>query len=162
VVFETHQRGGCQALDLRIDNDVSDEALLAGLGFHVDEADAGEALSLGGLVVVAEELIAAADGEHGGARLHRALEWRLLVLEKVLVHQCLLAVLAASEEENVHILHVLGGAASELQELCVVVAPLSALEQGQDVSAIAIDIHEVGVKPSHGEHLLAACHLVVP
>jgi hypothetical protein len=74
VVFETDQRRRRQALDLRVDNDVADEALLARLGFHVDQTDAGEPLTLGGLVVVAEKLIAAADGEDRGARLHRALE----------------------------------------------------------------------------------------
>jgi hypothetical protein len=162
VVFETDQRGGSQALDLRVDNDVSDEPFLAGLGFHVNEADAGETLALGGLIVVAEELVAAADREHRGARGHSSLEWRLFVLEKVLVHQRLLPVLSTSEEEDVHVLHVFGGAASELQQLCVVVAPLRALEQGEDVAAIAIDVHQVGIEPTNGERLLATRHLVFP
>ena len=159
MVFETDQRGGSQTLDLRVDNDVSDEAFLAGLGFHINEADAGEALALGGLVVVAKELIAAADGEHRSACLHSTLERRLFVLEKVLVHKRLLAILATSEEEDVHVLHVLGGAASELQQLCVVIAPLRPLEQSEDVAAIAIDVHQVGIEPPNGEGLLSTWHL---
>ena len=162
MVFETDQRCGRQALDLRVDNHVSNEAFLARLGFHVDKADAGEALALGGLVVVAEELVSAADGKHRRASVHRALERRLFVLEEVFVHQCLLPVLAASKEEDVDVLHALGVAAAELQKFGVVTAPLGALEQREDIAPVAIDVHEVGIQPTDSECLLAACHLVVP
>jgi len=61
VVFETDEGLGCQRFDLRVDHDVADEPLLPGFCSYIDHADAGESLSLGGRVVVAEELVAAAD-----------------------------------------------------------------------------------------------------
>ena len=160
MVFETDQCAGRDVLDLYIDDDVADEPFLAGFRSDVDEPDAGEALALGRLVVVAEELVAPADGEHSCTCLDRSFQWRLLVLEQVFVHERLLAVLPPAEEENVHVLHVLGGAAAELHESCVVVPPLRTLEQGDDVAPVAIDVHEVGVEPADGEGLLAARHAV--
>jgi len=76
------------------------------------------------------------------------------VLEKVLIDERLLAVLAASEEEDVHVLHSFGGAAPELEHARVVVAPLRALQQREDVAAIAVDVHQVGVEPADREGLL--------
>jgi len=81
VVFETDQRAGRDVLELSINDDVADEALLAGFRSHVDEADTREPLAFGRLVVVAEELVTAADREHRRAGLYRAFERRLLVLE---------------------------------------------------------------------------------
>jgi hypothetical protein len=52
VVFESDQRAGRDVVDLGVDDDVADEALLAGLRSYIDKADAGESLALGGLVVV--------------------------------------------------------------------------------------------------------------
>jgi hypothetical protein len=110
-----------------VDDHVADEAFFSGFGFHVDHADAREALTLGGLVVVAQELVAAAYREHRRAGVHRPFKRWLLVLEEVFVHQGLLAVLAAAKEENVDVLHSVGGASTELYEPRVVVAPLGAL-----------------------------------
>jgi len=62
VVFETDERLRCQRFNLRVDHDVANEAFLSRLGSYIDHADAGESLALGRLVVVAKELIAAADG----------------------------------------------------------------------------------------------------
>jgi len=76
VVFKTDQcrwREAFEAVGFYVDDHVADEALLAGFGFDVDETDAWKALALGGLIVVAEELVAAAHREHYRARLHRAL-----------------------------------------------------------------------------------------
>jgi len=114
VVFETDERAGLDVIDLRVDHNVADEAFLAGFGFDVDEADAWETLALGRLVVVAQQLVAAANGEDRGARLHRHLKRWLLVLQQVFVHQGLLAVLTAAKEKDVNVLHVLGRAAAEL------------------------------------------------
>jgi hypothetical protein len=64
VVLEADQGCGVQIGERRVDHDVSDEASLPGFGAHVDEADAWESLTFPRLVVVAEELVAAADGEY--------------------------------------------------------------------------------------------------
>jgi hypothetical protein len=83
------------------------------------------------------------------------------VLDEVLVDQGLLFVLAATEEEDVNLVHPFGCAALELDQTRVVVAPLGALEQREDIAAVAVDVHEVGVEPADGELLLVGCHLVV-
>jgi hypothetical protein len=73
VVLEADQRAGRDVTDLGVDDDVADEALLAGLGSHVDKADARESLALGGLVVMTQQLVAAADCEHRCTCLNRTL-----------------------------------------------------------------------------------------
>ena len=108
---------------------------------------------------MAEELVAAAHGEHAGAGRDRALEGRLLVFEEVFVHERLLAILAAAEEKDIDLIHAFGRAPPELDEPCLEVAPLGALEQGEDVAAIAVDVHEVGIQPADRERLLVPCHL---
>jgi len=115
VIFETDKRGGREADDVRIDHDVADEASFSGFRAYVDEADAWEALSLRRLVVVAQELVAAAHRQHDGACCDRSFQGGLLVLEQVLVDERLLAVLAAAEEEDVDLVHFLCGSAAELE-----------------------------------------------
>ena len=80
------------------------------------------------------------------------------MLEQVFVDERLLAVLAATEEEDVDLLHLLGGAAPELDKARVVVAPLGALEQGEDVAPIAVDVHQVGVEPADCERFPVLGH----
>jgi hypothetical protein len=158
VVFETDQRVGREIDDIGVDHDISDETALAGIGGDVDEADARESFALGGHVVVAKELIATAHCQHDGAIRDRALERRLLVLDEVFVDQRLLAVLAAAEEKHVDLVHVPGGATPELDEAGFEVAPLGALEQGEDVAAVAVDVHEVGIEPTDREQFLVVGH----
>jgi len=69
VVLESNQRPGHEIRHfcVDVDDDIADEALLARFSADVDEPDAREALALGGLVVVAEQLVAAAYGQHDGA-----------------------------------------------------------------------------------------------
>jgi len=151
VVFETDERLGVERFDLGVDDDVADEALLAGLRAYVDHSDAGKFFALGGLVVVAEQLVAAAHREDHRPVVHRLLEWRLLELEQIFVDERLLAVLAAAEKEDVDLLHPLDGAAAELDQFGVEASPLGALEQREDVAAVAVDVHQVGVEPADGE-----------
>jgi hypothetical protein len=141
VVFEADQRRGLEVDHVGVDHDIADESFLAGLRSHVNEADAGEALAVRGLVVVAQELIAAADREHDRARPDRSFQRWLLVLDQVFIDEGLLPVLAATEKEDVDLVHSLGVSAAELQEACVVVAPLRALEEREDVAAVAVDVH---------------------
>jgi len=73
VVFKTHQRAGREVLQVGLHDNVADEALLPSLGPDVDQADAVEAFAVGGLVVVAEQLVATANREDLGAVPNRAL-----------------------------------------------------------------------------------------
>jgi len=67
VVLETDERGRHEVDDVHVDDHVADEPALAGFGVHVDQADARKALALGGLVVVAQQLVAATHRQHDGA-----------------------------------------------------------------------------------------------
>jgi hypothetical protein len=159
VVFETDKRFGRERFDFRVDDHVADEALFPRLRADVDHADAWESFAVGGLVVVAEQLVAATYSEDGGAAVHRSFQRRLLELEQVLVDERLLAVLAAAEEEDVDLLHLRARAAPELDQLRLVSAPLGALEQREDVAAVAIDVHQVGIKPADREGVVGSRHL---
>ena len=153
VIFETHQRFRVECFDFGLDDDVADEPLLARLSAHVDHADARESLAIGGLVVAPQELIAAAHGEDDGAVFYSLFERWLLELEKVLVDERLLAVLTASEKEDVDLVHLLGRPAPELDEPGLEAAPFGALQEREDVAAVAVDVHEVGIEPPDREFL---------
>src|SRR5438477_604325 len=107
VVLETDEARRGECVDLGPDDDVADEALLARLRCDVDHADAIEFLAVRRLVVVAEELVAAAHREHLRAILFDGSLQRLVFeLPEVVVDEGLLAVLAAAEEEDVDVVHL--------------------------------------------------------
>src|SRR5690348_8222644 len=153
VVLEPDERAGGEMQRLaRLDDDVADEALLARLRGHVEQADAVEPLAVGRLVVVAEQLVAAADREHLGAVLDRRLQMLLLVLAQVVVDQRLFAVLAAAEEEDIDVLHLVAGrAALKLDDARLEPMPLRAAQEREDVAAVAVDVHQVWVQPADRE-----------
>src|SRR5712692_1456582 len=151
VILEADEGLWVEVGHVGVDDHIADESALAGLGANVDEADAGEALAVGGLVVVAQELVAATHGQHAGAACYRALERGLLGPDELFVYQRLLAILAAAEKEDIDVLHALGGAAPQLDQPGVEVAPFGSLEQREDVAAIPVDVHEVGVQPTDRE-----------
>src|SRR5579864_1828065 len=151
VVLEADQSVGLEAGDLGLHHDVPDEPLLPRLRAHVDEADAGELLAAGCLVVVAEQLVPATYREHLGAVIHRTPKRLLLELEEVRVYERLLTVLASAKEEDVDRLHLQVIAAAELDHARVEASPLRSFEQRQDVAAVAVDVHEVRIEPTDGE-----------
>src|SRR4029077_1840776 len=84
-----------------LDRDVADQArALRAHGAEVDEPDARDLL-VAELVGVAEELVAAADGEDGAAVAGRGVERVTLAIDEVLRAELLIAVLAAAEVEEV-------------------------------------------------------------
>ena len=102
VVLEAGEHArAVDAGQLDLDRDVADQprALLAD-GAQVDEADAGDLL-VAELVGVAEELVAAADGEDRAAVGGRGVQRVALALDEVLRAELLVAVLAAAEVEEV-------------------------------------------------------------
>ena len=156
VVLEADQGGRLQPQRrVRLHHHVADAADLARLGAHVEEADAREALALGGVVVVAEQLVATADGQDRRPVLDGLCQVHGLVLQQVVVDQRLLLVLAASEEEDVHLVDAPSHALAQLQNAGLEPAPARALQQREDVAAVAVDVHQVGVEPADGQALAA-------
>ena len=104
VVLEADQGARLQAQPADVHDHVADAAPGTGLGVQVEQPEAGEPLALGRLVVVPEQLVSAADRQQGGAARQRARQGLRLELQEVVVDQRLLPVLAAAEEEDVHVL----------------------------------------------------------
>src|SRR5207245_10066537 len=82
-------------------DDVADQApgLRAGMfRRHVEEPESNQLLTLGGSIVVAEELVAAADGQHDRAATRRIQEGLTPPLPEVTRRHMLLAVLPAAAQ----------------------------------------------------------------
>src|SRR5207247_9777704 len=92
VVVKTHQRAGPEVLQVGLDDNVADEALLPSLGPDVDQADAVEAFAVGGLVVMAEQVVATANREDRGGVPNRARVCLLLGLSDVVTYHGVVAI----------------------------------------------------------------------
>ena len=114
-------------------------------GLEVDEAESFDPL-VAELVAVAEELIAAADGEHDGAVPGRAGNRVALGRDHVCGHDLLVAVLAAADVDEV----VRGGvetfAGPGAPVLEADAAPLAAPFEEEDVATVGVDVHLLGVE----------------
>jgi kynurenine formamidase len=133
------------AAELGLDRDVADQprARLAD-GLEVGQAEARQAL-LAELVAVAEQLVAAADGEQHSAVGDRRGERVALAIRHVGGDGALVAVLAAADVEEVvgaGVDRLAGAGAGPLEPDP---APLAAAPQEKNVAAVGIDIHLVGV-----------------
>ena len=148
VVLEAgdHARPGAE---VGLDRAVADQPL-AGLadGAQVHEAHARELLALH-LVGVAEQLVAAAHGEHHGAAVGRAVEGVALRLGHVVGHGGLVAVLAAAHVEEVVRVRVERLAEARGGMLEAEPAPLAARAQHGDVAAVGVDVHQLGIEREH-------------
>ncbi|OLB99684.1 MAG: hypothetical protein AUI15_08455 [Actinobacteria bacterium 13_2_20CM_2_66_6] len=160
VVFESDQGRRFEIFERGVHDHVADESFLACLGAHVDEPDAGKSLAFCCLVVVPEQLVAAAHRQHHRAVGDGRLQRLLLDLDQVVIHESLLTVLAATEEEDIHVFHSVRRAAAQVDGARVQATPLGSLEQRQDVAAVAVDVHQVRVQPSDCEAVLLFRHQV--
>ena len=145
VVLESRDHAG-PGPEVRLDRAVADQAR-AGLadGAEVDEADPGELLAVQ-LVRVAEQLIAAAHGQHDRTAVRRPVERLALGIGHVARDGDLVAVLAAA-----HVEEVVGVAVERLPEarrgvLEAEAAPLAAGAEHRDVAAVGVDVHQLGVE----------------
>src|SRR5439155_5418032 len=103
VVLEAHQ-GPPGRVPIARQDDVPDAAPAPGHGPCIEQADPGQFFPAAGPEVLAEQLVAAADREQRGTRLHRPLDRFGLALDQVIGNHGLLAILAAAEEDQVRCL----------------------------------------------------------
>ena len=120
--------------------------------------------SLPELVAVPEELVAAADREHDGAVVHRLRESGSLGRDEVARDDPLVAVLAASQIDEVmgpgvQRLAWPGGDIREPEP-----SPFAAPPQEQDVAPVGVDVHLLRVERHHAElhHALLPITTVAP
>jgi hypothetical protein len=122
----------------------------SGTAAQVEQAQALEHPALGVDVVVAEQLVAAADREHRHPGGDGALQRAALVLGEVGEDAALVAVLPAPHEEEVAGLEV-GRAGLDGHHLDVDPPPLGAAAQAADVPGVAVDGHGVGIEVAESQ-----------
>src|SRR3954451_12123826 len=151
MVLEAGDRPRALARDVRLDRDVADQSR-AGLAnrLEIGEPEAGEAV-LAELIAVAEQLIATADGEHGRAVVDRSREGLALGRLHVGGDRALVAVLAASDVEEIVGRGVDRVPGTRPLMLEVDSAPLRSPLQEDDVAAIGVDVHLLGVEREDSE-----------
>ncbi len=156
VVLEAGEHArAVEAGKAHLDRDVADEPR-PGLAHRVqiDEPDPGDAL-VAELVVVAEELVAAAHGEDDAAGVGRVVQRVALGVDHVLGAQRLVAVLRAADVEE-----VMRGGVDPLAEprgddLEADRAPRAAALEQQQVAAVGVDVHEVGIQRADAQRALS-------
>src|SRR3989475_2504862 len=135
-------------------DDVADQApgLRAGMfRRQVEEPESNQLLTLGGSIVVAEELVAAADGQHDRAATRGIQEGLTLPLPEVSRRQMLLAVLPAAHEIEVMCTRDRRRAQPGLLDAHVDAPPLGPVHQGHEVPAISVQVKEVGAEVADSE-----------
>ena len=101
MVLEADQGWRVEAQAAGLDHDVADVAACSGDGVQVDQPQAGQFLAVRGHVVLAQQLVAAADRKHHRAAVNRFADRRHLVLGRIAKHQLLVSVLAPAPEDQV-------------------------------------------------------------
>lgn len=134
------------ASELGLEGEVAYHALLGTLGGEVEHVHARAADARGRVVVVAHELIAAADAEEGGPVLGCGADVRALAATQVLQQQALLKVLAAADEEEVKAAQRPALAYRQLRYRAAYAAPLQALFYAQHVAPVAVEVQHIGVE----------------
>ena len=137
------------AAEVGLDGAVADQPL-AGLAdrAEVHESHARKLLAAH-LVGVAQQLVAAAHGQHDRAAVGGAVEGVALRLGHVVGHGHLVAVLPAAHVEEVMSIRVERLAEARGRVLEAKPAPLAASAQHGDVAAVGVDVHQLRVEREH-------------
>ena len=124
---------------------------VAAHGVQIDQADARQRLGAE-LVGVAQQLVAAADGEDdrpaGGGGMHVV----ALALGQIVGAELLVAVLAAADVVEVGAVGIQRLVEAGRGQLEADAPPLAAALEHDQVAAVGVDVHEVGVQGAHPQH----------
>src|SRR6478736_5344830 len=137
--------------EVDLDRDVADQSRpRITHGFEVRDPETGDR-SVAELVAMAEQLIAAADCEQGGAIVGGRGDCVALGPEHVLGHQDLVAILAAADVDQVVFgwIEPLAGARCGVGE--VDTPPLAAALEEDDVAPVRVDVHLIGIEGEQAE-----------
>ena len=144
-----------------LDDDVADEPLGSGDAGRVEQADAGQRLGVVRPVLVTEQLVAAADGEQGGAVFDRRPQRLTLRALQVVGDGDLLLVLAAAPEKAIDVARN-RIADADLAHVDRDAAPLGTPPQGDDVAAVAVDVHLRRRRASRSSVACSSVVLIAP
>src|SRR4051794_20017832 len=117
---------------------------------QVHEPDAGQPLAIH-LVLVAEQLVSAANSQHDGTAAGGGMKRLLLGLDHVVRTQRLVAILSAAHVEEIVRVRVHRLVDRRARELEADPAPLAAGAEQLHVAAVRVDVHELGIQRAHAQ-----------
>ena len=144
MILEACERPAARAGELALEQDVADHAPIAGLRPQRQHARSGQLGARAVAVEAAEELVAAADGEQGGARRDHLGQLPPTGGE-VGRHERLLAILSAADVEQVDIRWD-RLVEPDRDDVELDASPRRAPLEHGDVAAIGVDVQVVGVE----------------
>jgi hypothetical protein len=145
VVLEAGKRSSDPGLELALEQYVTDHASFPRDRVEREQSDAGQLCPVEVSVRAPEQLVAAADCEHRGSAVHSPTHvFRLR--GQILRDQGLLAVLAASDVQQIVLIRPQRIADRDSPHLKVVAPPRRAAGKDRDVAAIGIDVEVVRIE----------------
>ena len=125
---------------------VADHALFRADGVHIDRTDEVELHAVPRFVILAEHLVAAADGEKHLLLLNSGADVLALAGGEVAQQHLLLEVLSAADEENVVLVHIERLTDRALVHIDADAAALQTALHRDNVAPVTVQIENVGVK----------------
>ncbi len=150
VVLEADEALGAAAGQVAVDDHVADRARVAGERLEVDEARARDLVALVAAVAVAEQLVAAADGEQRRAVVERRAQ-RGRLAQELLGDEHLVAILPAADQDQVRRARIDVLAERHGRDLDRHAAPARALLEHAHVAAVGVDREQLRVE-RHDAH----------
>jgi len=155
MVLEAGKRPPQARLELALEQDIADHPPLARHRLVWEQTHTGQLLAGHIAVGAAEQLVPAADREHGRARLDGG-TYPVALGGEVGSHERLFAILTASDVEEVVLARLDGLAHADRPQVDSIAAPgRPALEHG-DVATIGVDVQVVGIQVPDDEARHAA------
>src|SRR5262249_10817695 len=145
VVLEPGERPHDPGLELALEQHVADHARVARDGLQREEADAREVGAAEVAVRAAQQLVAAAHGQHCRAPVDSGAN-TVGLRDEILGDELLLAVLAATDVQEIVLTRLHRLPDRDRVHLELVPAPGSSLRQHGDVPAVGIDVQVVGIE----------------
>src|SRR3990172_2555235 len=132
-------------LELAFEKDVTDHARRPGHGLVREQSNSGHQRAIASAVAATEELVPAAHRKHRHARRMRGVD-RLALLDEVRSNERLLAILAATDVEEVVRMRVNRVSEVNRANVEVMTAKGGTPDENRHVPAIGIDVQVVGVE----------------
>ena len=124
---------------------IADHTLLGADGVKIERAGKIALLAVPGLVILAQHLISAADGEHRHAVFNGGLQLGGLFTLQIVHQDLLLKVLPAADEEQITVLRGKFHPDGNRDNVRLHPAPFQPPLHTQDVSAVAVEVQNVGI-----------------
>jgi hypothetical protein len=145
VIFESDdlERLSCK---VHLNDRIADEPAISGHRPGIEHADAGQHVAVGEFEVLPKELVRPANGQYDDVSCDGVAKRSAGVALQIAADRDLIAILSATSEDHVITVEPTGFADAALDDVCLDSAPSAALREGDDVSAVAVDVHPGGIQ----------------